>query len=69
MEAIMSMLRSTTAFDYAQFREHLELLQFDSQQRSMLNIRLSLLDECLRGGKTTNSISSHFKKGQLTIVE
>jgi hypothetical protein len=35
----------------------------------MLNLRLSLLDSCLEGGTAENSINTHFRKGQLTIIE
>lgn len=35
----------------------------------MLKLRLSLLDSCLEGGDRTNSVTTYFKKGHLTIVE
>ena len=70
MEAIMSILRSMEEdFDYAEFRRALEAQQFNPGQKAMLNLRLSLLDSCLKGGDSTNRASTHFKKGHLTIIE
>ena len=66
----MSILRSMTGgFDYGQFRAELKKQQFSPQQKSMLNLRLALLESCLDGGDSMNRASSHFRKGQLTIVE
>lgn len=70
MEAIMSILRSMEGdFKYAEFRKALERQQFSPSQKAMLNLRLSLLDSCLKGGNLTNRASIHFKKGHLTIIE
>ena len=70
MEAIMSILRSMEgAFDYAEFREALKAQKFNPGQKAMLNLRLSLLDSCLEGGTKENRVSTHFRKGHLTIIE
>ncbi|KIP08577.1 hypothetical protein PHLGIDRAFT_44166, partial [Phlebiopsis gigantea 11061_1 CR5-6] len=70
MEAIMSILRSMeNEFDYTRFRDKLKLQKFSPGQKAMLNLRLSLLDSCLQGGNAQNRVSSHFKQGQLTIVD
>ena len=70
MEAIMSILRSMEGnFEYSDFRKALKEQQFNPGQKAMLNLRLSLLDSCLEGGDSTNRVSTHFKKGQLTIIE
>ena len=55
-------------FDYRDFRDQVGRAKFNSSQKSMLNLRLSLLDSCLNGDES-NSIKSHFKAGQLTIIE
>jgi hypothetical protein len=70
MEAIMNILRKMNdCFDYAAFRQQLEAQKFNPGQKAMLNLRLSLLDSCLEGGTAENSINTHFRKGQLTIIE
>lgn len=56
-------------FNYTDFREQIGQAKFLGNQKAMLNLRLSLLDSCLNGGDTSNSIKNHFKAGQLTIVE
>ena len=66
----MTILRSMQDnFDYARFRSALTEQGFNKAQSAMLKLRLSLLDSCLEGGTETNSVASHFKKGQLTIIE
>jgi hypothetical protein len=70
MEAIMNILRHMTdRFDYAAFRQQLADQKFNPGQKAMLNLRLSLLDACLEGGSPENSVTTHFRKGQLTIIE
>lgn len=70
MEALMDILRSMeTNFSYAAFRAELKKQKFSPAQKSMLNLRLALLDSCLAGGKPGNSVSRHFVEGQLTIIE
>jgi hypothetical protein len=70
MEAIMNILRKMNdSFDYAAFRQQLAAQKFNPGQKAMLNLRLSLLDSCLEGGTAENSINTHFRKGQLTIIE
>ena len=70
MEAVMTILRSMEdTFDYTLFREELKAQSFSGTQKSMLNLRLSLLDSCLKGGSTKNRVSTHFGKGHLTIIE
>ena len=70
MEAIMSILRSMESkFDYVQFREQLKAQKFNPGQKAMLNLRLSLLDGCLNEGTLENRVSTHFRMGQLTIIE
>ena len=56
-------------FDYTRFREELLAQKFDGTQKQMLNLRLTLLDACLEGGDADNRVSSHFREGQLTIIE
>ena len=56
-------------FSYSTFRKKMGRAKFNEGQRSMLNLRLSLVDSCLSGGNASNSIKSHFKAGQLTIIE
>ncbi|KAI0314555.1 hypothetical protein OF83DRAFT_1136202 [Amylostereum chailletii] len=70
MESIMTILRSMeNAFDYRVFRERLDKEQFNPGQKSMLNLRLALLDSCLEGGNAKNRVSAHFVKGQLTVID
>jgi hypothetical protein len=71
VEAILNILRNMQDFSYDVFREELkeQSKTFSSTQKSMMNLRLSLLDSCLKGGNTSNRIPSHFQRGQLTIVE
>jgi hypothetical protein len=70
MEAIMTILREMEGnFNYTTFRERLEEQKFTAGQKAMLNIRLGLLDSCLKGGTQANSIQSHFKPGHLTIID
>lgn len=66
----MSILRSMEShFDYVQFRDQLKAQKFNPGQKAMLNLRLGLLDSCLEGGNLHNRVSTHFRKGQLTIIE
>lgn len=70
MEAIMSILRSMEEkFDYHEFRRQIAAQRFNGGQKAMLNLRLALLDSCIKDGKATNRIATHFKPGQLTIIE
>ncbi|GJE88158.1 hypothetical protein PsYK624_042410 [Phanerochaete sordida] len=70
MEAIMAILRNMESnFSYEAFREELKNQQFNPGQKAMLNLRLSLLDSCLKGGNSTNRVSTHFRQGQLTIID
>ena len=70
MEAIMSILRSMEDnFDYFEFRRRIAAQRFNGGQKAMLNLRLTLLDSCIKGGNVTNRITTHFKPGQLTIIE
>ncbi|KAF7791008.1 hypothetical protein EIP86_001967 [Pleurotus ostreatoroseus] len=69
MESIMAILRGMEDnFDYRDFRDQVGRAKFNGSQKSMLNLRLSLLDSCLNGDES-NSIKSHFKAGQLTIID
>ncbi|KZV75963.1 hypothetical protein PENSPDRAFT_680683 [Peniophora sp. CONT] len=70
MEALMDILRSMeTNFSYTAFRAELAKQKFSPAQKSMLNLRLALLDSCLAGGNVGNSVSRHFVEGQLTIID
>jgi hypothetical protein len=71
MEIIMNILRSMDNFDYHAFRAELneQSKTFAPNQKSMMNLRLSLLDSCLKNGDMTNRVSSYFCPGQLTIIE
>ncbi|EKM56167.1 uncharacterized protein PHACADRAFT_184852 [Phanerochaete carnosa HHB-10118-sp] len=70
MEAIMSILRAMESnFSYAAFRDELKRQKLNPGQKAMLNLRLSLLDSCLEGGNANNRVSTHFRKGQLTIID
>ena len=70
MEALMSILRSVEDdFDYAAFRKQLSTMKFNGGQKAMLNLRLSLLDTCMKGGNASNRASTHFRAGRLTIIE
>lgn len=70
MESLMNLLRTMESnFDYSRFRRELDAQDFNPGQRMMLNLRLALLDSCLTGGSSQNSISNQFVEGQLTIVE
>lgn len=70
MEAIMVILRSMEdTFDYTEFRRQLKEQKFSASQKAMLNLRLSLLDSCMKDGNATNRASMHFRPGQLTIIE
>lgn len=66
----MTILRDMTDdFDYAAFRRTLAKQNFDGQQKAMLNLRLALLDSCLKGGSETVSVSTRSRPGGLTIIE
>jgi hypothetical protein len=71
MEVILDILRYTQTFAYNTFRKRLdkESKSFSTNQQAMLNLRLRLLDSCLKNGNASNRISSHFKPGRLVIVE
>lgn len=70
MEALMSMLRTMEdEFDYNEFRRQLAKYKFNGGQKAMLNLRLTLLDSCMKGGNASNRASAYFHAGQLTIVE
>ena len=69
MELIMTLLREMEIFDYNEFRTMLAKQRLNGSQKSMLNLRLALLDSCLRGGDEHNSVTAYFKQGGLTIVE
>ncbi|EKM56166.1 uncharacterized protein PHACADRAFT_145298 [Phanerochaete carnosa HHB-10118-sp] len=70
MEAVMTILRSMEdSFDYTKFREELGAQSFSGTQKSMLKLRLSLLDSCLKDGNASNRVSTRFKKGHLTIID
>jgi hypothetical protein len=66
----MNILRQMSDhFDYNYFRREIQAQKFNSSQNAMLKLRLSLLDSCLNEGTPENSILTHFKQGQLTIIE
>ena len=66
----MEILRSMEDnFDYRAFREKLDQLKLKSDQRTMLNLRLSLLDSCIKDKDPGGTVSTRFKKGHLTIIE
>ncbi|KAF8651035.1 hypothetical protein AX16_004898 [Volvariella volvacea WC 439] len=69
MELIMTILRDMDEFDYSEFRERLKGHKLNGSQKAMLNIRLALLESCLKDGDATNSVSTHFSKGRLTIID
>ncbi|KIJ54327.1 hypothetical protein M422DRAFT_241577 [Sphaerobolus stellatus SS14] len=69
MESIISLMRSMPNFAYSKFRKQLDSEKFSPAQRSMLNIRLKILDSCLEQGNQFNCVSVQFQKGQLTIVD
>jgi hypothetical protein len=70
IEAIMAILRGMEgAFDCSLFRERLLEQILSPRHKATLSLRLSLLDSCLQGGTPENSVVSHFRQGQLTIVE
>jgi hypothetical protein len=67
----MDILRSMEHFNYRAFRTELteRSKSFTQDQKSMMNLRLGLLDSCLKDGSRTNQVSSFFRPGQLTIIE
>jgi hypothetical protein len=68
----MDVLRNMEdTFNYTTFREELtaRAKKFNKSQKSMLDLRLSLLDSCLDGGDRSNHAASFFRRGHLTIVE
>ncbi|EIN04825.1 hypothetical protein PUNSTDRAFT_138025 [Punctularia strigosozonata HHB-11173 SS5] len=69
MEYVMAYIRSMDVFSYSSFRRALQEQKFSTDQKSMLNLRLSLLDACLEGGTDTNRVSTHFGPGKLVIVD
>ncbi|EIM79532.1 uncharacterized protein STEHIDRAFT_163570 [Stereum hirsutum FP-91666 SS1] len=69
MELVMTLLRDMEVFDYNEFRAMLAKQKINGSQKAMLNLRLALLDSCLRGGNANNCISTHFRQGALMIVE
>lgn len=69
MESIMAILRSMDDFNYNTFRARLQEESFNPSQKAMLNLRLSLLDSCLKGGTSNNRVANCLKPGTLTIIE
>ncbi|KAF8518615.1 hypothetical protein JB92DRAFT_3112943 [Gautieria morchelliformis] len=69
MECIMSIIRDMVPFSYDEFRTQLKQQKFSADQQKMLDLRLSILDSCLKGGNAYNRVSMHFEKGQLTIID
>jgi len=67
----MSILRSMDpeTFSYEEFRRQISAEKFSRQQKSMLDLRLKMLDSCLQGGTLENRVTSQFKEGELTIIE
>lgn len=65
----MAILRDMEIFEYQDFRTKLKAQKFAPSQKNMLNLRLLLLDSCLKNGNLENRVSQHFKPGRLTIVE
>jgi hypothetical protein len=67
----MDILRSMEIFNYHDFRKQLQeqARSFAPNQKAMMSLRLSLLDSCLKDGSVTNRVASHFRQGQLTIIE
>ncbi|GJE88802.1 hypothetical protein PsYK624_048890 [Phanerochaete sordida] len=70
MENIKTIFRSMEpVFDYQNFRRKLGEISLKGENKIMLDLRLTLLDSCINGKQNTKSVSSDFKKGQLTIVD
>jgi hypothetical protein len=67
----MDILRSMEVFNYHDFRKQLQeqARSFAPNQKAMMSLRLSLLDSCLKDGNVANRVASHFRHGQLTIIE
>jgi len=65
----MSILRSMETFSYPEFLRLISAEKFSREQKSMLNIRLGILDSCLQGGTSLNCVTSQFREGELTIIE
>lgn len=69
MESVMAILRSMSTFSYTEFRRLIDEQNFAKSQKAMLDLRLGILDSCLKGGTAKNCVSRHFGKGKLVIVE
>ncbi|KAF8586234.1 hypothetical protein K439DRAFT_1387349 [Ramaria rubella] len=69
MECIMSILRTMDTFSYDDFCRQLGEQKFSPTQKAMLDLRLKILDSCLKGGDDSNRVSNYFKKGELTIID
>jgi hypothetical protein len=62
----MNVLRQEDRFNYEAFRQKLRAQQFNPGQKTILDLLLSLLHACLAGVTQSNSMTTHFRQGQLT---
>ena len=67
----MSILRSMDGqYNYDEFSAQVAGLPvFFEAQQDVIRARLAPLDICTQAGNSTNRVSSHFKPGQLTIIQ
>ncbi|EIN11566.1 hypothetical protein PUNSTDRAFT_131729 [Punctularia strigosozonata HHB-11173 SS5] len=69
MSKVMAHLRKMDQFSYSDFLRFVEEEEFAATQKAMLKLRLGLLDACLEGGTDANSVSTHFGRGKLVIID
>ncbi|KAF8651052.1 hypothetical protein AX16_004915 [Volvariella volvacea WC 439] len=69
MDVVMTVLRDMKEFSLERFRTEIEGKGLNPGQKAMLNLRLSLLESCLKDGNQVNRVSAHFHRGHLTIID
>ncbi|KAF8637208.1 hypothetical protein AX16_010867 [Volvariella volvacea WC 439] len=69
MEVVLAILRGMSTFSYEELRKKMKERSLPLTNKQMLELRLTLLDSCLNGGSTTNSVSTYFEPGHLTIID
>ncbi|KAF8637206.1 hypothetical protein AX16_010865 [Volvariella volvacea WC 439] len=69
MEVALTIFRDINPFSVPGFRKELAKRKLLSTNQTMLNLRLALLESCLEDGNESNSVTTYFKPGHLTIID
>lgn len=65
----MALFRDMHEFDYGHFRAMARRKHLSLDPRGALELRLGLLDLCVKDAATESSVVTRFKPGTITIVE